>query len=290
MPRGMFELLPQFLFNGLLIGASYALIAVGLTMIFGIMNIANFAHGQLYMLGGCLGFFLTSRLGLPYLLAVPLVVLCVMALGLALERGIFRRLRHRPAMSSVLATVGLAILLENGARVLWGPQPEPITTGFSQLPIQLGPIFTTEARLFAVAATFGALLLVYLFLSRSLLGTAMRATFQQSEAAALVGISIDRVHAATFALGAGLAALGGVLLGAIFFVYPTMGSTATLKAFIVVILGGLGSIGGSMAGGLILGLAESLGTLVSSAYKDGIGFVLVILILLYRPDGLFKRS
>lgn len=286
----MFDLLPQFLFNGLLIGASYALIAVGLTMIFGIMNIANFAHGQLYMLGGCLGYFLTARLSLHYLLAIPVVVLAVMALGLLLERSIFRRLRHKSAMSSVLATVGLAILLENVARVLWGPQPEPIATGFSPLPIQLGPIFTTEARLFAVAATFGALLLVYFFLNRSLLGTAMRATFQQSEAAALVGISIDKVHAATFALGAGLAALGGVLLGAIFFVYPTMGSTATLKAFIVVILGGLGSIGGSMVGGLILGLAESLGTVVSSAYKDGIGFVLVILILLYRPDGLFKRS
>jgi branched-chain amino acid transport system permease protein len=286
----MFDLLPQFLFNGLLIGASYALIAVGLTMIFGIMNIANFAHGQLYMLGGCVGYFVTARLGLPYLLAVPVAVIVVMALGLVLERSIFRRLRHKPAMSSVLATVGLAILLENVARVLWGPQPEPIVTGFSPLPIQLGPIFTTEARLFAVAATFGALLLVYYFLNRSLLGTAMRATFQQPEAAALVGISIDRVHAATFAIGAGLAALGGVLLGAIFFVYPTMGSTATLKAFIVVILGGLGSIGGSMVGGLILGLAESLGTVVSSAYKDGIGFVLVILILLYRPDGLFKRS
>jgi len=286
----MLELLPQFVFNGLLIGASYALIAVGLTMIFGIMNIANFAHGQLYMLGGVLGYFLTGRLGLHYLLAIPLAVLGVMALGVVLERGIFRRLRRKPAMSSVLATVGLAILLENLARVVWGPQPQPIATGFSPMPLELGPIFTTEARLFAVAMTFGSLFLVYLFLNRSLLGTAMRATFQQAEAAALVGISIDRVHAATFALGAGLAALGGVLLGAIFFVDPSMGSTATLKAFIVVILGGLGSIGGSMVGGLILGIAESLGTLASSAYKDGIGFVLVILILLYRPDGLFKRS
>ncbi len=286
----MVELLPQFIFNGLLIGAGYALIAVGLTMIFGIMNIANFAHGEFYMLGGCIAFFLAGKLGLHYFVSLPLAVAAVVLIGLLLERTVFRRLRGKDAMSGVLATVALAMILENGALILWGPQPQPIPTGFSPMPVKLGPIFTTEPRLFALAATFGALLLVHLFLNRSLLGSAMRATFQQSEAAALVGIPIHRVHAATFGLGAGLAALAGALLGAIFFVHPAIGGQATMKAFIVVILGGLGSIGGSMVGGLILGLAESLGTLVSSAYKDAIGFVLVILILLYRPDGLFKRS
>jgi branched-chain amino acid transport system permease protein len=259
-------------------------------MIFGIMNIANFAHGEFYMLGGCIAFFFTSKLGFNYLLAVPATVAVVAVLGLLLERTIFRRLSKQDAMSSVLATVALAMILENGALILWGPQPQPIPTGFSPMPVKLGSIFTTEPRLFAVAVTFGALLLVHLFLNRSLLGSAMRATFQQPEAAALVGIPIHRVHAATFGLGAGLAALGGALLGAIFFVHPASGGQATLKAFIVVILGGLGSISGAMVGGIILGLAESLGTLVSSAYKDAIGFVLVILILLYRPDGLFKRS
>lgn len=285
----MLDLLPQFVFNGFLIGTNYALIAVGLTMIFGIMNIANFAHGQFYMLGGCMAFFLTSMLGINYLAAIPLSVAAVVLLGLMLERAVFRRLRSRPNMASVLATVGLAVILENGALVLWGPQPQPIPTPFSPMPLMLGPIFTTEARAFAFIVTIGALVAVHLFLNRTLVGAAMRATFQQADAASLVGIPIDRVHAITFGLGAGLAALGGALLGAIFFVHPTMGGTATLKAFIVVILGGLGSVGGSMAGGLILGLAESLGTLVSSAYKDAIGFVLVIIILLYRPDGLFKR-
>ncbi len=286
----MLEILPQFVFNGLLIGAGYAMIAVGLTMVFGIMNIANFAHGQFYMLGGCLAFFLTTKLGIGYVLALPLVVIMVVAVGLLLERTVLRRLSRGDAMSSVLATVALALILENGAQLLWGPQPQPIPTGFSPMPVKLGPIFTTEPRLFAVAVTFGALFLVHLFLNRTVLGNAMRATFQQAEAAALVGIPIRRVHAATFGLGAGMAALGGALLGAIFFVHPAIGGQATLKAFIVVILGGLGSIGGSMVGGLVLGLAESLGTLISSAYKDAIGFVLVILILLYRPDGLFKRS
>jgi branched-chain amino acid transport system permease protein len=286
----MLDLLPQFAFNGLLIGASYALIAVGLTMIFGIMNIANFAHGEFYMLGGCIAFFLASTLGLNYFVALPLAVIAVAGLGLLLERGIFRRLRNKPPMSSVLATIGLAMMIENGSLALWGPQPQPIPTGLSQMPLEIGPIFTTEPRLFAVVITIAALVTVHLFLNRTVVGTAMRATFQQAEAAKLVGIPIEQVNAITFGLGAGLAALGGALLGAIFFVHPTMGGTATLKAFIVVILGGLGSITGSMVGGLILGIAESLGTLVSSAYKDAIGFVLVILILLYRPDGLFKRS
>jgi branched-chain amino acid transport system permease protein len=286
----MIELLPQFAFNGLLIGASYALIAVGLTMIFGIMNIANFAHGEFYMLGGCIAFFVTATLGLGYFAALPVAVIAVACLGVLLERVIFRPLRNKPPMSTVLATIGLAIIIENGSLVLWGPQPQPIPTGLSQMPLEIGPIFTTEPRLVAVGVTVGALLLVHLFLSRTLLGAAMRATFQQSDAAQLVGIRIEHVNAITFGLGAGLAALGGALLGAIFFVHPSMGGTATLKAFIVVILGGLGSIPGSMVGGLILGIAESLGTLISSAYKDAIGFVLVIVILLYRPDGLFKQS
>src|SRR5690348_13510897 len=211
----MIDLLPQFIFNGLLIGAGYALIAVGLTMIFGIMNIANFAHGEFYMLGGCIAFFLTSKLGFNYLAALPVTVAAVTLIGLALERSIFRRLSTKDAMSGVLATVSLAMILENGAQIIWGPQPQPIPTGFSAMPLKLGPIFTTEPRLFAVGVTFAALLLVHLFLNRSLLGSAMRATFQQSEAAALVGIPIHRVHAAIFGLGAGLAALGGALLGAV---------------------------------------------------------------------------
>ena len=286
----MISLLPQFVFNGLLIGMSYALVAIGLTMIFGIMNIANFAHGEFYMLGGCIAYFITAILGLSYFLAVPLSALAVAILGFALERVIFRRLRKQSMMSSVIATIGLALVLENGALILWGPQPQAIPTSFSAFPVQLGPIFTTQARLFALVVTAVALILANLFLNKSLFGKAMRATFQQAEAAALVAIPINRIHGATFGLGAGLAGLAGALLGAIFYVQPSMGGSESLKAFIVVILGGLGSIPGSVVGGLVLGLAESLGTLVSSSYKDAIGFVMVIVILLYRPDGLFKRS
>jgi branched-chain amino acid transport system permease protein len=285
----MIEILAQYGFNGLILGANYALIGIGLTMIFGIMNIANFAHGQFYMLGGFFAYMLVARMGLHYLVALPLAVLAVAAVGWVLERVIFARLRDRSSMTAVLATIGLAILLESGALLTWGPQPEALPTPFSPLPLQLGPLFMTWARLFVLGVTVAALCGLYVFLNHSAAGTALRATFQNRDAAALVGINVDRLYSVTFALGAGLAALGGVLLGSLFLVHPTMGEVATMKAFIVVILGGLGSVFGSAVGGLILGLAESFGTMYSSAWKDGIGFLLVILILLYRPDGLFKR-
>jgi branched-chain amino acid transport system permease protein len=283
------EIIAQYAFNGIVLGANYALIGIGLTMIFGIMNIANFAHGQFYMLGGFLAYMLVAKLGLHYLAALPLAVLLVAALGWLLERLVFAKLQDRPPMTGVLATIGLAILLESGALLTWGPQPESIPTPFSPMPLQLGPLFMTPARLFVLGITVATLCLLYVFLNNSRAGTAMRATFQNRDAAALAGIDIDRLRAVTFAIGAGLAALGGVLLGSLFLVHPTMGESATLKAFIVVILGGLGSVFGSAVGGLILGVAESFGTMFSSAWKDAVGFLLVILILLYRPDGLFKR-
>ncbi len=285
----MLELFPQYVFNGLLVGASYALIAIGLTVIFGLMNIANFAHGQFYMMGGFLAYYLTTALGLNFFLALVASVLIVVAAGILLDRVIFKRLRGKPLISSVLVTIGLAILLENLALVIWGPRPEAIPNPFSQEGMQIGPIFTTEPRLFALIVTVATIVLVHILLHYTRTGKAMRASFQQQEAAALSGINIDRLYSVAFGVGAGLAALAGVLLGAIFFVEPSMGGVVTLKAFVVTILGGMGSFVGAIVGGLFLGLAESFGTILSSAYKDAIGFVLVILIMLYRPDGLFRK-
>lgn len=285
----MVELIAQFAVNGLIVGLNYSLTAIGLTMIFGIMNIANFAHGQFYMLGGFFAYFLAQALGLNYFVALAVAVVAVACVGWAFERLVFTRLRRATLLSSVLATIGIGILLEALAHVVWGPQPENIPAPFSPIAVEIGPVYLTESRIFAFLTTIATLVALQLFLARTRFGTAMRAAFQQQEAALLVGIDVDRLHAFTFALGAGLAALGGALLGTLFSVYPTMGDLATLKAFIVVILGGLGSIIGATIGGLILGVAEGLGTMVASAWKDAVGFLLVILILLYKPDGLFKR-
>lgn len=283
------DLIPQYLFNGLVVGSSYALIALGLTAIFGLMNLANFAHGQFYMLGGFVGFWLTRRAGLPFFLAVGVTTIVIGCAGYLLEKFLFRRLRSAPLMSSVLATIGLAIMIENGARLLWGPSPERIFSGLPSQTIELFGVFATPERLITIVLTFALIGLLEYSLYFTRAGMEVRATFQQKEAAALVGIDVEKLYAFTFALGAGLAALAGVMLGSIFVVQPSMGGVATLKAFIVVILGGLGNFLGAIAGGLLLGVAESFGSIISSAYKDAIGFVLVIAVLLYKPDGLFGK-
>lgn len=284
------DLIPQYIFNGLVVGSSYALIAVGLTAIFGLMEIANFAHGQFYMLGAFFAYTLTRLLGLDFWTGLVGSVMGVMIVGVVLERTLFRILRGA-SLSSVLATIALSIFLENLALNVWGPRPQKIPTPFETGSIEFSGVFTTPERLLMLAVTVVIVILLHVGLRHTQTGKAIRATFQQREAAALVGIDIDRLYTLTFAIGAGVAGLAGVLLGTIFVVQPAMGGIATLKAFIVVTLGGISSFAGGIAGGLLLGLAESFGAIISPAYKDAVGFILVMLVLLYKPDGLFgKRS
>jgi branched-chain amino acid transport system permease protein len=285
------DLIPQYIFNGLVVGSSYALIAVGLTAIFGLMEIANFAHGQFYMLGAFFAYTLTRLLGLDFWTGLVGSVMAVMIVGVVLERTLFRILRGASLSSSVLATIALSIFLENLALNVWGPRPQKIPTPFETGSIEFAGVFTTPERLLMLAVTVVIVILLHVGLRHTQTGKAIRATFQQREAAALVGIDIDRLYTLTFAIGAGVAGLAGVLLGTIFVVQPAMGGIATLKAFIVVTLGGISSFAGGIAGGLLLGLAESFGAIISPAYKDAVGFILVMLVLLYKPDGLFgKRS
>ncbi|MCK1284289.1 branched-chain amino acid ABC transporter permease [Bradyrhizobium sp. 44] len=285
------DLIPQYIFNGLVVGSSYALIAVGLTAIFGLMEIANFAHGQFYMLGAFFAYTLTRLLGLDFWTGLVGSVMGVMIVGVVLERTLFRILRGASLSSSVLATIALSIFLENLALNVWGPRPQKIPTPFETGSIEFAGVFTTPERLLMLTVTVVIVILLHVGLRHTQTGKAIRATFQQREAAALVGIDIDRLYTLTFAIGAGVAGLAGVLLGTIFVVQPAMGGIATLKAFIVVTLGGISSFAGGIAGGLLLGLAESFGAIISPAYKDAVGFILVMLVLLYKPDGLFgKRS
>ncbi len=283
------ELVPQYVFNGLVVGCSYALIAVGLTAIFGLMEIANFAHGQFYMLGAYFAYWLTRIAGLGFWPGLVVSILGVMLVGVALERTLFRFLRGASLSSSVLATIALSIFLENLALNVWGPRPQKIQGPFGSGGIELLGVFTTPDRLLMLAVAVCVVIALHVGLRHTQTGKAVRATFQQREAAALVGINIDRLYTLTFAIGAGLAALAGVLLGTIFVVQPAMGGVATLKAFIVVTLGGISSFAGGIAGGLLLGLAESFGTIIAPSYKDAVGFVLVVLVLLYKPDGIFGK-
>jgi branched-chain amino acid transport system permease protein len=283
------DFIPQYVFNGLVVGCSYALIAIGLTAIFGLMEIANFAHGQFYMLGAYFTYWLTRVVGLNFWTGLVASVVGVMLVGVVLERTLFRMLRGASLSSSVLATIALSIFLENLALNVWGPRPQKILSPFETGSLEFLGIFTTPERLLMLSVTVAIVILLHLGLRHTQTGKAIRATFQQREAAALVGIDIDRLYTLTFAIGAGLAALAGVLLGTIFVVQPSMGGIATLKAFVVVTLGGISSFAGGIAGGLILGLAESFGAIIAPAYKDAVGFILVLIVLLHKPDGLFGK-
>jgi branched-chain amino acid transport system permease protein len=286
----MSEILQQLL-NGIIIGSSYALLAVGLTLIFGIMKIVNFAHGEFYMVGGVLCYFIASGLEINYFAALLLAVLGTMALGAVLERLVLRYLKDQPIDSTIIVTIGLSIFIQNVVLQMIGPVPRSIPNPFGHAPITLGPITFTEVQLFVIVVTGAVIAGLHILLRHSFVGRAMRATFSQRDAALLVGVDTDRTAAITFILGSGMAALAGALLGSIFLVYPSMGGAAVLKAFIIVIMGGLGNIMGAIAGGLLLGVAEGLVSgFISSDYSEAIGFVIVILVLLFKPQGIFGRA
>lgn len=286
----MTEFLQQLL-NGAIIGSSYALMAVGLTLIFGIMRIVNFAHGEFYMIGGVLCYLLAQSLGLNYFAALAAAVLLAMVLGALLERTILRWLKDRSLDSTIIVTIGLSVFIQNVVLLWLGPVPNRIPTPFDNLPLMLGTLTFTPIQLFVVVVTILAMIGFHLLLRHTYVGRAMRATFSEKDAARLVGIDTDRIGTLTFVLGSGMAALAGALLGSIFLVYPSMGGVAVLKAFIVVIVGGLGNILGAVMGGLLLGIAESLVSgFISSDYSEAIGFFIVIVVLLFKPQGLFGRK
>jgi len=281
----------QQLLNGAIIGSSYALMAVGLTLIFGIMRIVNFAHGEFYMLGGVFCYYLAQSLHLDYFVALAAAVVLAMALGAVLERTILRWLKDRSLDSTIIVTIGLSVFIQNVVLLTIGPVPKSIPTPFANVPMTLATLTFTPIQVFVVTITLLAMIGFHLLLRHTFVGRAMRATFSEKDAARLVGIDTDRIGILTFALGSGMAALAGALLGSIFLVYPSMGSTAVLKAFIVVIVGGLGNIMGAVVGALMLGMAESLVSgFISSDYSEAIGFVIVIVVLLLKPQGLFGRK
>jgi branched-chain amino acid transport system permease protein len=287
----MFDAALQFFVNGLVTGCFYALMALGLAMIFGLMNVVNFAHGEFYVMGGVVAYAFSNLLGVNFYITIVIAVVVMFAFGAVVDRLLIRPLRGQHLLSTALVTIGLSIFVLNTTLIIFGNAPQALETPFSREPIFLGSVVLTEGRIFAVLIGVVAMILIYILINRTKLGRAMRATFQQKEAAALVGVNVEAVYTSTFALGTAMAALAGVLLGAIFLIHPNTAELATLKAFVVVILGGMTNLGGVVAAGVLLGVVESLwGGFVSTGYMDVIGFVMVILILLFRPTGLFGRG
>jgi len=274
--------------NALVLGGIYALLGIGLTLIFGIMRVVNFTHGELYSFGAYMMFMWVMQAGVAFLLALPLAVLLGVGLGAAIELVLLRRLRGADIDTTMLVMIGAWIALQNGEQLYWSGVAQSIATPFPSAPLVLGGVSLSWGRLFVFAVAIALIITTQAIIKGTRLGKAMRATFQDRDTAALMGVDIDAVHTATFAIGSGLAAAAGALLGPVFVVYPTMGDLASLKAFAVVILGGLGSIPGATAGGFILACVEELGAgYLSSGYRDAMGFLLIIVILLIRPTGLF---
>jgi branched-chain amino acid transport system permease protein len=284
------EILQQ-LINGLIIGATYGLMAVGLTMIFGMMDIINFAHGEIYMLGGVFAYYLVSLLGLNYFGAVALAVVLVMGVGLLFDQLVLRKLRDEPTLITILVTIGLSIFLQSTMMLFWGPSPQGIPSPFPSKAIQIGSLFITPFKIFMAGVTVAVIFGLHLVIQKTTLGKTMRAVFQDKESAAIVGININKVYAINFALGSGLAGLAGALLGTLFVVYPNMGGIAVVKAFLIVIMGGMGNFLGAIFGSLLLGVVESMAAgFISSSYKDLFGLLIVMILLIFRPYGLFGRK
>jgi branched-chain amino acid transport system permease protein len=284
-------MLGQVLLNGLVVGSGYALIAVGHTMIFGLMKLVNFSHGELYMLGAYFVFSWMHLTGMPYLPALALGVVIAFGFGAGIDRFLFKRIRGAHMDTSALLTIGMSLLFANLARIIWGAQPRNIPSDLKSSSFELLGIMITPSRLFVILLTMVAITALHLTLKHTRLGIAFRATFQNPEAALLVGIDVNRIYTMNTAIGTGLAALAGGMLGMVYGIEPSMGIRAVGIAWIVVVTGGAGSFVGAISIGYLLGLIENLGAAyVSTEYKDAIGFLLLIVVLLYRPQGLFGKA
>jgi branched-chain amino acid transport system permease protein len=283
----------QQVVNGVTIGVVYALIAVGLTLVFGILDVINFAHGEFYMLGAFLTYTLTVVLGLDYFVALGLTIVGAGLAGLVAERLTVRPLQGRHMFAVVLSTLGLSIFLQNGALLTWGPDPREIDLAWGGRPLVVGGVVITMLRVAVLGTSALVIGVLTWFIRRTIWGMAMRAVAKNRDAAALMGVPVRRVFALTFGVGAAMAGVAGGLLGAMFTIEPTMGEWAVVKAFCVVIMGGMGNVPGAVLGGVILGVAENLGAGFlpgGSSYKDGIGYAILIGVLLLRPQGLFGRA
>jgi branched-chain amino acid transport system permease protein len=281
----------QHCLNALMLGGTYALLGIGLTLIFGIMRVVNFTHGELYAYGAYMMYALVMKLGVNVFVALALATGLGVVLGAALELVLLRHLRSSDIDIAMLVMIGAWIVLQNTEQLAWTGVAQSIANPFPADPLVLGAVSVSWNRVFVFAVAVALIAGTYALVNHTRLGMAMRATFQDREAAALMGVSIERIHTATFALGSGLAAAAGALLGPIFVVTPTMGDLAAAKAFAIVILGGMGSLVGATVGAFILAFAEEITVgYISSGYRDATGFLLIILILLFRPTGLFAQK
>jgi branched-chain amino acid transport system permease protein len=284
----MLLLVGQAAVTGLLTGAVYALVAVGLTLIFGVMRVVNFAHGALLMLGMYTAYWLFVLWGVPPYLALPVVFALLFVLGAGIQRGLLQPIAGAPQHTQLLLTLGVMLILENLALFLWSPDFRTLRIAWLEGAVRLGPLLLNKPRLIACVGAVALTAALYLFLAFTEPGRAIRATAQDPVGAALVGVDVARINTFTFGLGAACAGMAGALITPYLYTAPHVGHVFLLYGFVVVVLGGLGSFTGALAGGLLIGVGEALGAaLLPGSLKELVVYGIFILALLFRPTGLF---
>jgi branched-chain amino acid transport system permease protein len=281
----------QLLVNGIVIGVIYALLATGLSLVFGVLEIVNFAHGEFYMIGAMVSYFIIGTLHLgywPMIILVPLIMACV---GFVFYEALLAGMRGKNFERSILLTLGVSMVLQNGVLYLWSATPRMITTAYTYQSLTFGEVQVPLLRAIALVIAAFAFSGLYFVLYRTRKGKAMRGVAQNREAALMVGIDPHTVSRLAVVIGIGLAGVAGAALAPIYSVHATMGFAFVFKAFAIIIIGGLGNVTGAALAAIMIGILESfVGGFLPLALVDAMAFVFMIMILLFKPEGLFGRG
>ncbi|SFL83170.1 branched-chain amino acid ABC transporter permease [Pelosinus propionicus] len=282
----------QQLINGISLGSIYALIALGYTMVYGIIKLINFAHGDIYMVGAYVAFFATTTLKLSFLPALVVSMVVAAIVGMTIERLAYRPLRKAPRIAILITAIGVSLLLEYGGMLLVTPQPRTFPALFESQVYNFGNIVVNSQQVIILAISVVLMIILTFVVQRTKIGKAMRAVSFDTDAARLMGIDVDRVISITFAIGSALAAAAGMLVGVYYnSIDPLMGIMPGLKAFVAAVLGGIGVIPGAMLGGIIMGVIEAMVSgFISSTFRDAAAFAILIIILLFKPSGLLGKN
>lgn len=286
------EMLIQQLVNGLFLGSIYALMALGYTMVYGIIKLINFAHGEVYMIGSFIGYFLIKQLGLGFFPAMILSMIGCAAIGVIIEILAYRPLRKSTRISALITAIGVSYLLQNVMIYFFTPDKRSFPQAIERKTYDLGFLSVSNIQLLILGVSLVLMILLQLIIKKTRMGKAMRAVSVDPDAAQLMGINVNRTISFTFALGSALAAAGGMLIGLYYnSIDPMMGVVPGLKSFVAAVLGGIGVIPGAAVGGFVIGLVETLSTALGlSAYKDALVYAILILILLIRPAGILGKN
>jgi branched-chain amino acid transport system permease protein len=281
----------QLIINGLLLGGIYALISIGLTFIFGVLEIINFAHGEFLMLGMYAAYWLFTLYGLDPYLSLMIILPLFFLIGLFVQRVAIQPIIDAPPLNQIFMTVGLSMVLQNAALFFWKADYRTVRTAHSALTLKTSGLIVSFPRLVAFVLAMMAIATLLLYLKKTYTGKAIRALAQERRGAMLMGINVYRTYQIAFGIGIACVGVAGAMLIPVYYAFPTVGSLFVLIAFVVVILGGYNSLIGALIGGLIIGLVEAFsGFFLSPHLKEAVYFVIFILILLFRPTGLFGRA